>query len=396
MLISLSDKMAFLEKTMHNFLDAKNFTNTHKANCVLWLAELHDISKVQKKFKEEFGDNPEIRTPSEAEILHWYGHFKNTGSFEHDYIVEEPKHIKEMKSQTKPEDCNHLELHTTSYKKDSGILNFFGFGKIHECHPYKMHLKKKFTAEDLVNRLEFAKAELIRIHSIEHFKQKMWFAGEATFYTNGRVETHNLVYLSEDPNQPDSKSAPSPTSECITVWAAFNARTILGPYIASGRAEKPTYHLFLKKFNFELKQLQRLEFRLYDPYFMHDDSPLHNDSMELLNEEFPDRWTGPGSSYATWPKLSPDMHPLYFFLWGYIKSKVYEQPIAPDGVTELSLRIHRSFTEILPEMLEAASKAYQERLKMVVINDGDLVDVHDDYENKHIQADIEAKSWMAD
>ena len=79
----------------------------------------------------------------------------------------------------------------------------------------------------------------------------MWFGGEAIFYTNGRVETHNLVYLSEDPNQPDSKSAPPPTSECITVWAAFNARTILGPYIASGRAKKPTYHLFLKKFNFD-------------------------------------------------------------------------------------------------------------------------------------------------
>uniref|UniRef100_A0A914ENH9 Uncharacterized protein n=1 Tax=Acrobeloides nanus TaxID=290746 RepID=A0A914ENH9_9BILA len=129
---------------------------------------------------------------------------------------------------------------------------------------------------------------------------------------------------------------------------------------------------------------------------MHDDSPLHNASIELLNEEFPDRWIGHGSNYATWPKLSPDIHPLCFFLWGYIKSKVYEKPIAPDGINELCLRIHHAFTEIIPEMLEAASKAYKERLKTVVENDGNLVDVHDDYENKPVQNNIEAVRWMSD
>uniref|UniRef100_A0A914CJX3 Tc1-like transposase DDE domain-containing protein n=1 Tax=Acrobeloides nanus TaxID=290746 RepID=A0A914CJX3_9BILA len=224
----------------------------------------------------------------------------------------------------------------------------------------------------------------------------MWFAGEATFYTNGRVECHNLVYLAEDPDEPESKSAPPATGSCITVWAAFNSRTILGPYIASGHADKKTYELFLKKFNYEFRQLQRLEFKLYDPIFMHDDSPLHKDSQEFLNDKFPEAWVGPGANYATWPKLSPDIHPLCFFLWGYIKSKVYEKPIAPDGINELSLRIQQAFMEIIPEMLKAASKAYKDRLRAVVENDGNLVDVHNNYENEPIQTEIEAMSWMSD
>jgi len=163
-----------------------------------------------------------------------------------------------------------------------------------------------------------------------------------------------------------------------------------------GHANKPTYHLFLKKFAYELRQIQRLQLKLYDPRFMHDDNHLHEGSEEILNEEFPDAWIGPGSADSTWPKLSPDMHPVCFFLWGYIKSRIYEKPMAEDGTTELSLRIHHAFTEISPEMLEAASKAYKERLKMVVESDGNLVDVHDDYENIHIQDDdFEAVRWMS-
>lgn len=43
--------MAFIEKTMHNFLGMSDFTNAQKASCVLWLAEFHDVKKVQSHFK---------------------------------------------------------------------------------------------------------------------------------------------------------------------------------------------------------------------------------------------------------------------------------------------------------------------------------------------------------
>uniref|UniRef100_A0A914E266 Uncharacterized protein n=1 Tax=Acrobeloides nanus TaxID=290746 RepID=A0A914E266_9BILA len=118
------------------------------------------------------------------------------------------------------------------------------------------------------------------------------------------------------------------------------------------------------------------------PIFMHDDSPLHEDLKDFLNKEFSSHcWIGPGSKHAEFPKLSPDLNPLDFFLWGYIKHKVYEKPIENDDVTELGNRIHYAFTEIMPEMLEAAVEAYKTRLKMVVDAHGGLVDVHDDDED---------------
>ena len=147
--------------------------------------------------------------------------------------------------------------------------------------------------------------------------------------------------------------------------------------------DKNAYMLFLAKFTHELQQLRRLAKFEYEPIFMHDDYELHEYAKNFLDLKFPFQWIGPGSDYAIWPRLSPDLHPLCFFLWGFIKSKVYAKPLDATDVKELENRIHRAFMEILPEMLAAAVKAYKERLKLVVENEGNLVDVHD--ENEHLQ-----------
>uniref|UniRef100_A0A914EMC2 Uncharacterized protein n=1 Tax=Acrobeloides nanus TaxID=290746 RepID=A0A914EMC2_9BILA len=75
--------------------------------------------------------NPNLKIPSESEIRYWYEIFKRKGSFEN-----EAKLAKEVRK-----DLNSVDLHTTIYEKETGILNFFGFKKFHKCHPYKMHLK---------------------------------------------------------------------------------------------------------------------------------------------------------------------------------------------------------------------------------------------------------------
>ena len=43
---------------------------------------------------------------------------------------------------------------------------------------------------------------------------------------------------------------------------------------------------------------------------------------EFLNETFPDRWIGRGGPIP-WPPRSPDITPLDFFLWGYVKDIAY-------------------------------------------------------------------------
>ena len=45
-----------------------------------------------------------------------------------------------------------------------------------------------------------------------------------------------------------------------------------------------------------------------------------------LNESFPNRWLGRGGPVA-WPPRSPDLTPLDYYLWGHMKTLVYETKV---------------------------------------------------------------------
>jgi hypothetical protein len=47
---------------------------------------------------------------------------------------------------------------------------------------------------------------------------------------------------------------------------------------------------------------------------------------EYLNEQFPDRWIGPGGP-QNWPPRSPDITPLDFYVWGFMKNIVFERKV---------------------------------------------------------------------
>ncbi|KMQ83534.1 hypothetical protein RF55_19752 [Lasius niger] len=63
-------------------------------------------------------------------------------------------------------------------------------------------------------------------------------------------------------------------------------------------------------------------------WFMHDGAPAHFSvvACEFLNATYPDHWIGRGGPHP-WPARSPDLNPIDFFLWGYLKSLVYNTPV---------------------------------------------------------------------
>ena len=63
-------------------------------------------------------------------------------------------------------------------------------------------------------------------------------------------------------------------------------------------------------------------------YFQHDGAPPHYTIRvrEFLNEIFPNRWLGRGGPVA-WPPRSPDLTPLDCYIWGHMKTLVYETKV---------------------------------------------------------------------
>jgi hypothetical protein len=57
-----------------------------------------------------------------------------------------------------------------------------------------------------------------------------------------------------------------------------------------------------------------------------------------------------GRKYDVIPPRSPDITPLDFFLWGYVKDIVYKTPVT--SLDELKLRIVAAIETVTPQMLE--------------------------------------------
>ena len=87
---------------------------------------------------------------------------------------------------------------------------------------------------------------------------------------------------------------------------------------------------------------------------------------EFLDVTFPNKWIGRRGPIK-WPPRSPDITSLDFFLWGYLKSKVYVN--RPNIVDDLKQRIRQEIRLISPKVIENVQRKTFLRLeKCVEIN----------------------------
>uniref|UniRef100_A0A914D1Q5 Tc1-like transposase DDE domain-containing protein n=1 Tax=Acrobeloides nanus TaxID=290746 RepID=A0A914D1Q5_9BILA len=159
----------------------------------------------------------------------------------------------------------------------------------------------------------------------------------------------------------------------ITIWSAINSELVIGPIFFTGGISSEAYKQTLKNFVSDLHQISNEN---EHPILVQDDSKLHSNAevVEFLEKEFPNHWIGTESKYAKWPHHSSDLSPINFFLWGYIKSRVYKTPIETGDVDELKKRIEAAFKNVTPDLLEEAIEEYKTRLERVVKTNGHLVD----------------------
>ncbi|XP_076368286.1 uncharacterized protein LOC143255849 [Tachypleus tridentatus] len=82
-----------------------------------------------------------------------------------------------------------------------------------------------------------------------------------------------------------------------------------------------------------------------DFYFQQDGAPphYHHNVRAYLNENLPNRWIE-RRGRTEFPSRSPNPTPLdFFFLWGYVKDKVYSKTLAT--VNQLRIAIERECTK---------------------------------------------------
>jgi hypothetical protein len=361
--------------------DNSNFTPVQKANSIIWFIESGDTHAVQNLFRKKYcAHHPHWPVPSKEEIHHWLNTFRNTGSI----ADQEDENL---------DDDEMIENTTTTCSKPffSSLIakcqdfNTVELPEYQIFHPYQLLLTKKFSSADAKERVDFANKELDRLRLHPDLLHNLWFTGEAAFYTNGHIESHNMRYISDENQEPHSKDSR------VIVWAGLSSEILLGPYFLIGDINT-AYHQVLREFFVDMHKKIGGHGR---SIFMHDDAPPHRkfDVQKYFEKEVPYHWIGTGSHYANFPRNSPDLNPLNYFLWGFIKKIVYRTPILSDDVKTLKNRITRAFKKATVEMLQEAVVDYKVRLEHVVVWNGELVAVSVDDNAIHTQKHIKSRFY---
>ncbi|VEN54798.1 unnamed protein product, partial [Callosobruchus maculatus] len=173
---------------------------------------------------------------------------------------------------------------------------------------------------------------------------------EATFCLNGTVNRHNSRYWSNE-NPHWIHEAHSQHPQKLNVWMGIGGNRLIGPFFIDGNLNGDKYLDLLN--NYIIPALQNNGQLPHNVWFQQDGAPPHYDRRVrgLLDATFHNRWIGRGG-FIEWPARSPDLSPLDFFLWGYLKSRVYV--CRPTTLQELRQRIITECELIRRDILEKA------------------------------------------
>ena len=182
----------------------------------------------------------------------------------------------------------------------------------------------------------------------ENFLYSLVIGDEASFVMNGELNTQNVRQYAPIGHPPAFNFERSHSRVHLTVWAALCGNgLVLGPYFFEQNVNGIAYLRMLNEF--VLPQLaehfnnQYWEGRFRGLWWAQDGAPAHRliAVRDRLNDVFGNhRIIGLGHD-VEWPPRSPDLTPCDFFLWGYLKDKVFSTP--PQNINELRQKIVREF-----------------------------------------------------
>ncbi|QQP34944.1 Transposable element Tc3 transposase, partial [Caligus rogercresseyi] len=202
-------------------------------------------------------------------------------------------------------------------------------------HPYKIAIVQELSVRDFTSRRN--------AYAI------VYFSDEAHFHLTGCVKKQNMRYWADtNPRELHERPLHSPK---LTVWCATSSTGIVGPWffeknevtvtVNSERYVNMLEEFFLPRIN-ELDQ--------GDIWFQQVGATAHTSraSMAVLREQFPERLISIRGDLE-WPARSPDLSPCDFYLWGYLKSRVYVN--RPRSLPDLKANIREEIANIPADTL---------------------------------------------
>lgn len=261
----------------------------------------------------------------------------------------------------------HASLHEISTQHDISVTSVWRLTKKHHYHPYHIELHQQLHGNDFQSRINFCNNMTVKITQQPNFLKSVLFSDESTFNHNGLLNRHNCHYYSTE-NPHWTRQIDYQHQWSLNVWGGIIGDHVIGPYFFDGRLTGETYLNFLTQEMGNLLENVDLHTR-QNMWFQQDGAPPHYFApvRQYLNNWLPDRWIGRGGPLA-WPPRSPDLTPMDFFLWGYVKDMVYRDE--PTTSEDMKQRIRRAFESVSPRMLSEVRNNLSNRFVVCVEQEG--------------------------
>lgn len=240
---------------------------------------------------------------------------------------------------------------------------------IHEegFHPYHYTKVQSLQQEDFMARLGYCNWLVNKVEENPAFSSKVIWTDEANFSRNGLFNQRNEhFYALENPNLVYPRNNQQRFS--VNVWAGILGTNLLGPVFLPHRLNGENFLNFLEVTFVDLVDDVPLA-ASNNAWIQMDGAPAHNTNAvhNWCNINYPGRCIGRNGNVA-WPPRSPDLTPLDFFLWGFVKNHVYQTPVIDRN--DLVHRIENAFQLVTRNMLEHVNQNIVKRARACVAAGG--------------------------
>lgn len=229
-----------------------------------------------------------------------------------------------------------------------------------QLHAYKIQLTQQLLPGDHEQRREFTNWIL---EQPADFANKIIFSDEAHFHLDGFVNRQNCrIWGSENPRMIYQKAM---HPQRVTVWCALWSGGIIGPFFFENEdgsavtVNGERYRAMITQFL--VPHLEAID--LDDMWFQQDGATCHTarETLTILREFAPGRVISRFGD-QNWPPRSCDLTPLDFWLWGYLKSRVYANK--PATIEALKAEIRRCINEIPPHVFNNVIENFVKRVRI--------------------------------
>jgi hypothetical protein len=223
--------------------------------------------------------------------------------------------------------------------------------------PYKLPHYHELKPGDPTKRLNFS----LWFRSLpQGTAMRLICSDEAYFCLTEPVnKQNNRLWLSTRPTEGIEQPL---YDQKVLVWCAMSSKRIYGPYFFEGTVNQHSYHRML--IDFFWPKVVREDYKKY--YFQQDGASSHTAKkvQNYLRSKFGDKFMDKNR----WPPRSPDLNPCDFYLWGYLKARVYN-PL-PKTLDELKSNIRREIEKITKDDLKRVFLNFEKRVVLVIESKG--------------------------